>query len=477
LTIRAFCVHGHFYQPPREDTIVGDIPLEPGAAPYNNWNERIHAQCYKSNAEINNFSHISFNLGPTLVRWMVDYDPGTMAQIVEQSRINFQNNGARNAMAQPYNHTILPLAPYHDKVTEIRWGIEDYSYYFGFLPSGMWLPETAVDTETLKVMAECGIDFTILAPWQANVKRELDVTQAYSIQLDAQEKLKINAFFYHGDISGRISFDPELTSNADTFVSDVLAPQYQSANKRSSDPQLLLVASDGELYGHHQPFRELFLERLVNESLEFNDIELVYPEKWLKLYPPKKTIGIHENTSWSCHHGISRWKETCGCAPHGEWKAPLRHAMDEMAKAIDEEFLAVVGPLMPDPWELRHQYIRVVHKRITLEEFIYELLEEDPGEKMIQKLGLLLRAQYERQRMFTSCGWFFDDFDRIEPRNNLAYAAQAVRLTRKATGKDLEPVAMELLREVQSWRSGVWGSTVFRHHIELMEQYALNNSL
>ena len=168
MTDRSLIIHGHFYQPPREDPLTGEIPIEPGAAPYRNWNERIHAQCYYPNALLHNFAGISFNIGPTLIEWMFDYDPETEASIVEQNRANLEAYGVGNAMAQAYNHTILPLASHHDKITQVRWGIADFELRFGQKPQGMWLPETGVDDETLAVLADCGIEFTILAPWQAD---------------------------------------------------------------------------------------------------------------------------------------------------------------------------------------------------------------------------------------------------------------------------------------------------------------------
>ena len=192
--VKAFCVHGHFYQPPRKDPITGQIPLEPGAAPFRNWNERIHFQCYQPNAEEGNFERISFNIGPTLAQWMAETHPDNLKQIIEQDQYNYQKYGVGNAMAQSYNHTIMPLALRHDKITQVRWGICDFETRFGHAPSGMWLPETAVDIETLEVLVECGIEFTILAPWQADTDR-LDASQPYVVDLINGKKITV--FFYN----------------------------------------------------------------------------------------------------------------------------------------------------------------------------------------------------------------------------------------------------------------------------------------
>lgn len=474
---QAFSIHGHFYQPPREDPLTGEIPLEPGAAPYHNWNERIHAQCYRPNALNGNFEKISFNIGPTLIEWMVDFDPGTLARIVDQDNRNYSTHGVGNAMAQPYNHTILPLASRDDKLTQVLWGIYAFEYYFGHKPLGMWLPEAAVDMDTLQVLAENGIEHTILAPWQADVKDDdlLDISRPYLVPLSKDKQITV--FFYHQDLSGRISFDPSLSVDADRFVSQSLMPLYKSSAlpllasqtpQLSDEPQIILIASDGELYGHHQPFRDQFLSRLVDRrgALHGFQLEATYPALWLKKHPAEEMITIRERTSWSCYHGVTRWMGDCDCTPHGEWKAPLREAMDKIAELVDAEYLKVLKPYLDDVWQLRHAYIHVLHKRLKLSELLLSKLGRQVSSSEAQRIDLLLQAQFERQRMFTSCGWFFDDFDRIEPRNNVAYTASAIWLTYKATGVDLSPIAMEYLGKVRSWRSGMWASTVFRHYLQ-----------
>lgn len=459
----AFSVHGHFYQPPREDPLSGEIPIEPGAAPYRNWNERINAQCYRPNAELGNFERISFNVGPTLLEWMDKHDPETLYRIVEQERRTLEKYGAGNGMAQAYNHTILPLSPRVDKVTQVRWGIADFEFRFGHAPQGMWLPETAVDDETLEVLAECGIKFTILAPWQADTD-ELDPSHPYRVPLASGREIFV--FFYNQDLSTRVSFDPGATSNADRFVLEGLLPKYRAHKGRIVEPQLVMIASDGELYGHHQPFRDKFLSYLLDGALGPYPLDYTYPGLWLKQFPVRETIAVRQNTSWSCHHGVTRWSGDCGCTSNNEWKGPLRQSIELLTEAIDEQYLRIMEPLTCDPWELRHQYIDVVLKKRTVEELAKPLLKTTVEPAQMRQIHYLLRAQFERQRMLTSCGWFFDDFDRIEPQNNVAYAAQAIWLTEKATGANLTPLALNLLSGVRNLRTGTSADQVFRSHME-----------
>jgi hypothetical protein len=462
--MRAIAIHGHFYQPPREDPLTGAVPHEYGAAPYRNWNERIHAECYRPNAELGNFERISFNVGPTLAGWMAGHDPATYQKIVEQDRANVRRFGVGNAIAQAYNHTILPLATPADKVTQVRWGIADFEHRFGRKPPGLWLPETAVDSETLGVMAEAGIEWTILAPWQAGCD-DVDTTEPYRVPLPGGRSITV--FFYDRDLSGRVSFDPAMTTNADNFALNDLPRHYRAEKDRRGEPQLILVASDGELYGHHQPFRDHFLAHLLGGASDHVGITSTFPALWLRDHPPRRTIGIRDNTSWSCHHGVIRWAGDCPCAPgeHG-WKARLRAALQGLAEALDEVYAQAVRPFIPDTAELRNRYVHVMLGELSAAELIDELAGRRLPALKAQAIHLLLESQRERQRMFTSCGWFFEDFDRIEPKNNVAYAAQAVLLARRATGIDLAPRALAALKHVVSWRTGLRGDQVFTHYLE-----------
>ncbi|HPH98473.1 MAG TPA: DUF3536 domain-containing protein [Anaerolineaceae bacterium] len=473
---RGFCVHGHFYQPPREDPLTGIIPIESGASPFRNWNERIHAECYRPNAESGNFEHISFNVGPTLFNWMAQYDPLTTSRIISQDRVNYLEHNAGNAMAQAYNHTILPLASYEDKVTQVAWGIADFAARFGHKPAGLWLPETAVDLETLEVMADHGIEFTILAPWQADQKN-LDTNQPYWVDLSKNRRMAV--FFYNQDLSTRVSFDPASTINADSFVDLLLEPKFRPPQRKPGlpgavveDDQICIIASDGELYGHHQKFRDKFLAYLLDGAVKGHTFELTYPARWLQQHPPTRTVKLHDKSSWSCHHGVVRWKGECGCTPGSTWKAPLRRGLNRIAALVDSCYAAVIEPYGVSPWVLRNNYIHVRLGQVNMEHFLDRNFRRHLENDEVQRITLLLAGQYERQRVFTSCGWFFDEFDRIEPRNNIAYAAQAVWLTAQATGQDLKTKAQAMLNAVKSTRTGLQGSKVFAEKYALAEANA-----
>lgn len=463
---KAFCVHGHFYQPHREDPLTGEIPLESGATPYRNWNELIHDHCYRPNAELGNFKYISFDIGPTLNQWMATYDPQVLSCIIAQDRSNVEHYGVGNAIALSYNHTILPLSSYPDKITQVVWGIDEFIYRFKRKPLGMWLPETAVDLETLQVLAECGIEFTILAPWQAETEN-LDITQPYWVNLPGGKRITV--FFFCQDLSMRVSFDPGSTVNAESFVHDILMPKYKQrhpANNNSNESELLLIVSDGELYGHHQPYRDKFLAHLMNGGIYGDSLWSTFPALWLKQHPPKNSISIRQNTSWSCHHGIARWKEACDCTPNGGWKWFLRKALNNMAYSIDEQYLTTLQPFISNPWRIRHHYVRNKYSGKKVEELIVTMIDQKLDTEKIEKIKILLAAQYERQRMFTSCGWFFDNFERIEPRNNIAYAARAVWLTYLGTGVDLSQQSLDWLKLVKSSSTGINGSDIFNYHFE-----------
>ncbi len=458
MSSQSFSIHAHFYQPPREDPITGIIPIEVGAAPFPNWNERIHAECYRPNARMGNFEHISFNLGPTLCEWMAAYDSQTCQQIVAQDQANLRIFGAGNALAQPYHHTILPLASERDKRTQVVWGIAQFEHRFGRRPQGMWLPETAVNAQTLSILADQEIQFTILAPWQADAK-DLDVTEPYRVYLP--EGRSITVFFYHSGLSGGISFNPSMTVNADLFASDALRPHFRPDKIQRGDPQMLLIASDGELYGHHQPLRDHFLAHLVNGGASKAGLSPTFPALWLKDHPPRRSIRIRDDTSWSCHHGVERWRGACGCVPGDQvWKKHLRFAIDRLAARLDGLYAQSLATILPDPWSLRDGYIRVVLGLQPVDELIAEMAGRRLPDGATLRIKLLLEAQYARHKMYASCGWYFEDFDRIEPRNCVAYAASALLLAQRATGVDLISSFSEDLHQVVSARIGLRGDQV-----------------
>ncbi|MCL4559739.1 MAG: DUF3536 domain-containing protein, partial [Chloroflexi bacterium] len=267
------------------------------------------------------------------------------------------------------------------------------------------------------------------------------------------------------DISTRVSFDPATTINADDFTANTLLPRFDRESKLQDEQKLVLVATDGELYGHHQPFRDKFLAYLMDGALGARHVERTFPELWLQQYRPEKIVHIRENTSWSCSHGVARWMGKCGCTLDGEWKHHLRFAFDRLAKLLDREYQAAIRPFKINPWELRNEYVHVLLGERSVEDLICSLAKKTLMEEDLSLIKLLLAAQYERQRMFTSCGWFFEDFDRIEPRNNVAYAAQAIWLTKQATGLDLADQARRLLKRVRSKRTGLTGDVVFTYQI------------
>lgn len=446
------CIHGHFYQPPREDPVSNYIPAERGAEPFQNWNERICAECYQQNAEAGNFGKISFNVGPTLFSWMQIYQPDIAKQIVEQERVNFEKYGVGNGMAQSYNHTILALANYQDKVTQVRWGIEDFVFRFGHRPAGMWLPEAAVDMETLCVLSDQGLKFVILAPWQ--VKAVEDKPGPYYIELP-EGRPPFVVFPYRKDLSTMVSFVPQATENGDYFLDIV----RNSINGHGD--KLNIIASDGELYGHHQKFRNHFLSYVLNFSEQETGIRWTYPGLWLLENEVKVKAILNEPSSWSCFHGVDRWAKECACTPGADWKQPFTEVMREIAKWLDQAYFDELSAFVSDPWELRHRYVQVINGQKSIQQLIAELSDKTLTVVEEEKIRLLLKAQFERQRMFTSCGWFFEEFHRIEPQNNIAYAANAVWLTEKATGLQIDPAIVSSMANVRSKKTGLRADTIF----------------
>lgn len=470
--LNAVCVHAHFYQPPREDPLSGLIPDEKGAEPYRNWNERIHAECYRPNAVLGNFEKVSFNFGPTVLNWMATYDPETYHEIIRQERSNYERFGVGNGMGQAYNHTILPLANKRDKNTQIQWGIADFKYRFGHYPDGMWLPETAADLETLTLLADNGIKFTMLAPWQVSSKDTLTGDEPYLIKLPGNREPMI-VFLYNQPLSTSVSFENEATRNAETFVDRWILPLYGNNNGKADHFQL--IASDGELYGHHKIFRDKFLAHVLNGALHRRDLAISYPGLWLQTHQPTRYVSLIESTSWSCHHGILRWAGECQCTAGAVWKAPLRIGLEKLADEIDGQYQAFMAPLTNQMWQLRNEYVKVFLGELPLHALLDNYISAPLSENLVNKIGKLLAAQYERQRIFTSCGWFFECFHRIEPQNNIAYAAQAIWLTYQVTGVDLKPVAMQVLAKVKDQLTGLRGDTVFSERYQRMQDFSEEN--
>lgn len=446
------CIHGHFYQPPREDPISDYIPAEIGAEPFNNWNEKILAECYEPNALAGNFGKISFNIGPTLFRWMWDYKPEVAQMIVDQERANFNKYGVGNGMAQSYNHTILPLASLRDKVTQVRWGIEEFVFRFDHMPEGMWLPEAGVDLETLCVLSDQGLNFVILAPWQ--VEAIDDSPGPYLIDLpDGRDPFVV--FPYRRDLSTMVSFVPSSTENGERFVSLV------RDNLAARPDRLNIIASDGELYGHHQKFRNHFLSYVLNLVESETDLHWTYPGLWLRENEVTARANLVSPSSWSCFHGVDRWARECSCTHGADWKKPQFIAMKATADWLDEVYYSAAIRLVSDPWELRNRTIKVLNGEKNVHEISEDLVFSSLSAGEVEYLEILLKAQYARQRMFTSCGWFFEEFHRIEPQNNIANAAYAVWLTEKITGMEPKANILKLFGDVYSNKTGLRGDTVF----------------
>ena len=460
-----FSVHGHFYQPSREDPLTGLIPDEPGAYPYPNWNECIYDRCYRPNAELGNFLKISFNIGPTLFQWLEKNKPVTYQQILDQERENFQLYHISNAMAQSYYHIILPLASRRDKITQILWGIQDYEHRFGHAPQGMWLPETAVDIGTLEILAEQEIQFTILAPWQADIEH-VNTNKPYQVELPSGNNIIV--FFYDGYLSGQVSFYFAATRNADEFIRDHVMAAFHGED---GTEKLVLIASDGELYGHHQPFRDKFLSYLLDGAANAGGLKVIFPSQWVQDLSIDDSMPIRPDTSWSCHHGVERWRGVCGDGPLATWKAPLRNAFNKLAEVIDQIYLDFTQPYIGDAWNLRDGYIQVLLGKIPLPDLIQSHAHSDTNAVQIERIGMLLEAENNRMKMFASDAWFFDEFDRIEPRNAIHYAAYSAWLVNRATGKDVFSTLKDDLSQVISLDGNCSGDLVFSSYWEFLEKH------
>jgi alpha-amylase/alpha-mannosidase (GH57 family) len=476
--MRYVCVHGHFYQPPRENPSLEAIELQDSAYPYHDWNERITAECYAPNATsrildseqriiklVNNYGMMSFNFGPTLLSWLEDKAPRVYAALQEADNLSAHKFGGHgSAVAQAYNHMILPLANRRDKVTQVKWGIADFEHRFKRRPEGMWLPETAANTETLEVLAENGILYTIMAPRQAKrVRRKggrswkdvsgerIDPSRAYLVNLPS--KKTISVFFYDGPISQGVAFEGLL--NDGKRFADRLISGFSDARDW---PQLSHIATDGESYGHHHRFGEMALtyalQLIENEKLA----ELTNYGQFLERFPPDHFVEIVENSSWSCVHGVERWRANCGCNSGGhagwnqEWRAPLRAALDWLRDTVNPLFEEKAAPLLKNPWDARDEYIHVILNRsdASVEAFFntHATHALNPEEKVTALK--LLEMQRHAMLMYTSCGWFFDELSGLETVQVIHYAGRAVELAKEFAGAEIEPQFLERLRQAKS---------------------------
>lgn len=456
------CLHGHFYQPPREDPFTNRIPLEPSAAPFANYNERITAECYRPNAEAGNFDVMSYDMGPTLASWLEQTHPDVYRRIIEADRLHMQRYGVGNAVAQAYNHTILPLATLRDKRTQILWGLQDFQHRYGHAAHGMWLAETAVDFESLDLLAQFGITYTIMAPWQTTTP--IDPTEPYIVRL--REGRSITVFFYNAPLSGGVSFDWNLTNDAEKFAASYLPAQLVQRKTDAKEPQLLIIATDGELYGHHKPWRDKFLSHLVRYGAPGNHFEVTSLERFMLAHPATKEAQIREPSAWSCSHGVARWSSGCECTEgDSSWKPALRQALANLSARGDALFEQYAGEALQDPWAARDDYILLRNGWESQESFWarHGKLKRLPDDTQTAwRTQLLLEAQYFHQYSFTSCGFFFEDLDRIEPRNDIAFARRAISLTWQALNVDLQHDFVNDLQAAKSWRSAMTGADLYR---------------
>ena len=458
------CLHGHFYQPPREDPFTRQIPPEPGATPFANYNEKITDECYRPNADAGNFEHISFDVGPTLAAWLERAHPDVYRRILDADRLNVERYGVGNALAQAYNHTILPLASRQDKITQIRWGLADFAQRFGRPAEGMWLAETAVDDETLEILADEGVRWTVLAPWQAATP--IDPTEPYRVRVKgAGGDRFITVFFYNGPLSGGVSFDWDTTTNADTFAASYLPHHLNRGKRDRGEDQVILVATDGELYGHHKPWRDQFLSYLVHEGAAGYGFGVTTLARYLRDHQPSREVRLHVPSAWSCSHGVARWSAGCDCTEgNSNWKPALRAAFDHLAARLHEVFAAATAELLADPWAARDAYLPRYMGWQSEDDF-WQAQGKNDGRPISaagqRRAEQLLEAEYFGQCMYTSCGFFFEDLDRIEPRNDIAFARRAISLVWQATGVDLETDFLADLAAAKSWRNGLTGADLY----------------
>ncbi len=484
------CIHGHFYQPPRENAWLEVVELQDSAQPFHDWNERINFECYAPNraARIlndskqiikiqNNYSHISFNFGPTLLYWMKQQDKATYKAIIAaDKRAQEKYSGHGSALAQAHGHLIMPLCNPRDKETQVIWGIRDFEDHFGRKPEGMWLPETAADTATLEVLAAHGIRFTLLAPRQAkSVKKisdgkwndvsgsRIDPRRPYRCFLPSGKH--IDLFFYDGNVAQDVAFKG-LLNDGKQFASRLI-----STLDSNDVPQLVHIATDGESYGHHHRYGEMALADCLEYVEQNNLATLTTYGEYLEKFPPDWEVKIFDNSSWSCVHGIERWRSNCGCNSgkegwHQEWRGPLRGALDWLRDKLIDLFEKEASSLLKDPWAARNEYIEVINNRrkTVMEAFAKKHAKKKLSKKNLTTVLRLLEMQRNALLMYTSCGWFFDEISGIETNQILQYALRAIEYAHQITGTNYEKDFIRLLKNAPS---NVYddGGASFQQHV------------
>jgi alpha-amylase/alpha-mannosidase (GH57 family) len=476
---RYVCIHGHFYQPPRENAWLEFVELQDSAYPFHDWNERITAECYAQNGTsrildgynnvekiVNNYAYISFNFGPTLLAWLADKAPDVYDKIIEadaESRKRYSGHGS--AMAQAYNHTILPLSNSRDKYTQICWGLRDFRLRFGRDPEGMWLPEAAVDLEVLEILAKLGVKFTILSPFQARRTKRLrgrvwrdvnggkvDPSTPYVVKLPSGQRITV--FFYDGPISQAIAFE-KLLERGENLASRLMSA-FSDVNRPW--PQLVHIATDGETYGHHHKRGEMALAYALHHIESNHLAKLTNYGEYLAKHPPITEAEIWERSAWSCSHGVERWNSNCGCNSGGhpgwnqDWRFPLRVAFDWLRDTIIPGFERKGSELFQDPWQARNEYISVILNRTreAREEFFaaQARVRLDDAQRIVALK--LLEMQRHAMLMYTSCGWFFDELSGIETTQVIQYASRTLQLYQEVFGESIEEPFLQKLEDAKS---------------------------
>src|SRR6266852_948701 len=473
---RSICIHAHFYQPPRENPWLEAVERQDSAYPFHDWNERVTSECYAPNGAarildgagrirqiVNNYSRISFNFGPTLLSWMKDNATKTYDRVLQSERESAERFGGHgSAMAQVYNHIIMPLANDRDKQTQVRWGKRDFESRFGRKPEGMWLAEAAVDIPSLEALAKEGIKFTVLAQHQAARVRKLggrswkdvsgariDLSRAYLAKLPSGNK--INLFFYDGPISQAVAFEKLLESGA--AFADRLKNGF--SDKRTW-PQLMHIATDGETDGHHHKYGDMALAFALDQIDTEHEIRLTNYGEFLQKHPPELEVQILEDTSWSCYHGVERWRSNCGCNTgragwNQEWRAQVRAALDHLRDAAAKVFEEKGADLLKDPWAARDAYIEVVLNRSPESLWLFFEAHSRRHLEHAETVAALNLLEMQRHAllMYTSCGWFFDELSGIETVQVIQYAGRVVQLAHEM-GEDLETGFLEKLSHARS---------------------------
>jgi alpha-amylase/alpha-mannosidase (GH57 family) len=471
----ALIIHGHFYQPPRENPWTGEIEVQPTAAPYHDWNERIHSECYGPNAfahigtdaaVVNNYQNISFNFGPTLLSWLEKHQPRTYDRILVADRESAaMHSGHGNAIAQAYGHAILPLCNERDRETQVIWGIEDFRFRFGREPESLWLSETACNDETLSLLIEHGLKYVILAPEQAERVRvgsdsewfsvppgSINTTRAYKYLHKDGSGRSIGVFFYHGAVARAIAFERALSS------SKGLVERFVQVGQSG---HLVNVATDGETYGHHFKFGDLCLAHALEIEARQAGFWITNYGEYLEHHPAEVEVALYlgsdgEGTSWSCAHGIGRWSRDCGCHTGGEagwnqsWRGPFRDALNFLRDSAVTNFENEGSLLFKDPWAARNEYVKVLLDPNLRRNFLHSHERHPLSSSDSERSLALLEIQRNSLLMFTSCAWFFSDLAGIETIQIMRYAARLIDLQNQSGLDTPRTKFLEMMAEAKS---------------------------